>query len=124
LRFRPESPDSEEECTQTDISADEEEFPMSTDMGREHPIVEVQSSSAQAGGIGGIRLGDGDDGDDGVIETETGIQEIRIRERNKDKGKGKIGISLNGHRPDFEKVLPLEVPGDIGRSWCESGVEW
>ncbi len=46
---------------------------MPVDMGREHPIAEVQSSSAQAHGIGATGVGDVDvDGDETVIET--GIQ--------------------------------------------------
>ncbi|KAF8504914.1 hypothetical protein F5888DRAFT_1659848 [Russula emetica] len=135
LRFRTESPDppppsqppvspgqdSEEECTQTVFSAEGEGFPMSADMGREHPIAQVQSSSAQARDIGATGLGNGD-GDE--IEIETEIQEKRILERNKEKGKDKTEIALNGHGPDFETVLVPEVPGDIGRSWCDSNVAW
>jgi len=65
------SPPSQEECTQTVISAEGEGFPMSADMGREHPMAEVQSSSAQAHGIDATGVGDVDvDG----IEIETGIQ--------------------------------------------------
>jgi hypothetical protein len=81
LRFRTESSDSEEE------------FPMSAHMGRNHPIVEVQSSSPQARSIGATCV----DGDGDGIETEAGIQEKRVRERNKDKGKSKMEISLNDH---------------------------
>lgn len=94
---------------------------MSADMGREHPIAQVQSSSAQARDIGATGLGNGD-GDE--IEIETEIQEKRILERNKEKGKDKTEIALNGHGPDFETVLVPEVPGDIGRSWCDSNVAW
>jgi hypothetical protein len=88
---------------------------MSAHMGRNHPIVEVQSSSPQARSIGATYVGDGDGDGDG-IETEAGIQKKCVRERNKDKGKGKMEISLNDHRP--------EVPSDIGRPWCESSVAW
>lgn len=146
LRFRTESPDppppsqspvspgqdSEEECTQTVISTEGDGFPISADMGREHPIAEVQSSSApaQACGIGATgkagAVGDGDG--DGMA---TGIRHKRTRERN--KGKGKTEIALNGHYgrtaqsggpespPDFEKVSLPEAPGG---SWCESSVAW
>jgi hypothetical protein len=40
---------------------------MSADMGREHPITEVQSSSAQARDIGATGIGDGN-GDGTEIE--------------------------------------------------------
>jgi hypothetical protein len=72
LRIRTGSPDpppSQEECTQTVISAEGEEFPMSADIGREHPNAEVQSSSAQVHGIGATGVGDVD-GDEIVIETK------------------------------------------------------
>ena len=53
------------------ISAEGEEFPMSADIGGEHPMAEVQSSSAQAHEIGTTGVGDVDvDG----VEIETGIQ--------------------------------------------------
>jgi hypothetical protein len=92
-------------------------------VGREHPIAEVQSSSAQAPGIGPTGLSDGDgDGIEIEIGTGTGIQWKRNRERNKDKGKGKTEIALSSEGPDFEKVLLPEVPCEIGRSWSESSV--
>jgi hypothetical protein len=95
---------------------------MSADM---RPIVEVQPSSAQVRSIGatGLDDGDGDDTDnDEEIEIETGIQWKRIRERDK---KSKTEIALKCHGTDFEKVPLPEVPGNIGRSWCdESSVAW
>ena len=88
---------------------------MSADMGRDNPIAEVQSSSAQARDIGATGsaatgLGNGD-GDGIEIEIE-GIQQKRIREVNKDNGKSKTEIALNGHYG--RAVQTSEVPGDIG----------
>jgi hypothetical protein len=65
--FRP-SAFSEKSVRKRLVSEEGETFPMSADMSREHPIAEVQSSSAQARGIGATGLGDGDG--EGI---ETGI---------------------------------------------------
>ena len=54
-------------CTQKTVILAEKGFPMSADMGREHPIIEVQSSSAQARDIGATGLADGN-GDGTEIE--------------------------------------------------------